>query len=71
MWLGSSKREYGLWDCSAELRVSATPLSMMALGGRNSPVHTDATTRCDLCMSTKGISSGHVNSSVFLRIPWG
>lgn len=76
MWLGSSKREYGLWDCSAELCVSATTLCMHCqcqcwhVGRRNSPLRSDAITRCDLCVSTKGISSGHVNSSLLIRISW-
>lgn len=58
-------RSLGLQCVPAIPLVYALPASM-----RNSPLHTDAITRCDLCVSMKGVSSGHVNPSPLIRISW-
>lgn len=76
MCLGSSGWESGPWDCSAELYESATPRCMhcqcqgWCMGGRNSPLHSDAITRHDFCVRMSGISGGHVNSFMLIRISW-
>lgn len=40
------------------------------MGGGNSPLCRDAITRRDLCVSTEGVSGGHVTSTLLIRISW-